>query len=285
MANQGLEKLSDNLQSGINTLLGAKGPGRHPIKSLLNGSWLGHPLHPVLTDVAVGGVILTAIFDILWLAGHSTVAWSPRAAEATLIAGLAGMAGSIVTGLADWADTYGPERRVGLIHGALNILAFVVFIVAFLLRLSAADGRSIVGAIIGFVVLGLISLAAFLGGDLVFKHGTNVNHTAWEHGTEDFVAVGALAEIPDNKLVRVEVGGVPVVLLRLGEKVAAIAATCTHAGGPLDEGVLKGDIVTCPWHGSKFHMSDGKVVDGPATIAQPRYTVRIRDGVVELQRA
>jgi nitrite reductase/ring-hydroxylating ferredoxin subunit len=91
--------------------------------------------------------------------------------------------------------------------------------------------------------------------------------------------------MPASTLRRVEVAGVPVVLLKLGEKYFAIAATCTHAGGPLDEGELQGDVVQCPWHGSRFRMRDGKVLTGPATFAQPRYDVRVRDGIIELKQA
>ena len=64
----------------------------------------------------------------------------------------------------------------------------------------------------------------------------------------------------------------------------AIAATCTHAGGPLDEGELQGEVVQCPWHGSRFRMRDGKPITGPATFAQPRYDVRVRDGMIQLRR-
>jgi nitrite reductase/ring-hydroxylating ferredoxin subunit len=81
------------------------------------------------------------------------------------------------------------------------------------------------------------------------------------------------------------VAGVPVVLLKMGDKYSAIAATCSHAGGPLDEGALQGDVVECPWHGSRFRMRDGKPLTGPATFAQPRYDVRVRNGMIELRRA
>ncbi len=284
MANRVIERLSDGLQNAINTIYLAKGKGRRPVKSFLNGTWLRHPLHPLLTDVAIGGVVTTAVLDIIWLAAPGASVWAPRAAEVTLAAGLAGMLGSIGTGLADWADTYGAERTVGLTHGALNILAFIAYLVSGVLRLQASTGDTVTAAIIGFAAFALVTVAGFLGGDMVFHHGTNVNHTAWEHSTEDYEAVGALAGIPENALTRVVVGGVPVVLVRLGDKIAAIAATCTHAGGPLDEGTLAGDVVTCPWHGSRFHLTTGRVVTGPATSSEPRYDARVRDGVVELKR-
>jgi nitrite reductase/ring-hydroxylating ferredoxin subunit len=75
-----------------------------------------------------------------------------------------------------------------------------------------------------------------------------------------------------------------VVLLRQGLQFYAISATCPHAGGPLDEGTLTGDIVQCPWHGSRFCMRDGHVVTGPATVNAPRYDVCVRNGQVEVKR-
>ena len=69
----------------------------------------------------------------------------------------------------------------------------------------------------------------------------------------------------EGRLVRAQAGEMPVVLLRRGGEVLAIAETCTHLGGPLSEGELDGDVVTCPWHGSRFSLHDGSVRHGPAT--------------------
>jgi nitrite reductase/ring-hydroxylating ferredoxin subunit len=131
----------------------------------------------------------------------------------------------------------------------------------------------------------LVLVAAYLGGDMVFGKGVAVNHTAWEAGSENWEATLSVADMPESALRRVVVAGMPVVLLKHGEQYYAIAATCTHAGGPLDEGELQGDVVQCPWHGSRFRMRDGKALTGPATMAQPRYAVRVRDGMIELRRA
>jgi nitrite reductase/ring-hydroxylating ferredoxin subunit/uncharacterized membrane protein len=285
MANQQLERVYDGLQKFINTLVGARGKGRHPVKTLLNGTLLGHPLHPVITDIAIGGAVLAAAGDIAWLAIPVTTVWTPRAAEAAVIAGILGMLGSFATGWTDWSDTYGRERTTGIVHGTLNSIALILYIVSAVLRLLNPTGQSVPAAILGFVGLGFITLAAYYGGDLVFKLGVNVNHTAWEHGTDDFVPVGALADVADNQLTRVVADGVPVVLVRHGDKIAALAATCTHAGGPLDEGeLLPNDVVKCPWHGSRFRMNNGRVVDGPATVPQPVYVVRVENGQVAVKR-
>ncbi|HLY29569.1 MAG TPA: DUF2231 domain-containing protein, partial [Ktedonobacterales bacterium] len=178
-----LDRFSDSLQNMLNTLLGARGKGRHPIKSLLAGSWLGHPLHAVITDIAIGGVTLAAICDAIWLIFPLADVWAPRAAEVTLITGALGMLGAFVTGWTEWSDTYGGERSTGLLHGALNTLALLVAVVAVIFSLLDPAGKSIIAAILTFVVFALITYTGYLGGELTFKFGTNVNHTAWEHGT------------------------------------------------------------------------------------------------------
>lgn len=278
------ERVSDALQHIIQVVVGAQRKPPRRLKSLLNGTWLGHPLHPLITDIPVTAWVITAVFDVIWLISPTTFAWAARGAEVTVVLGLLGALGAIVTGLTDWSDTYGAERRVGLNHAIFNAIATILYLVSFVLRLPEAAGDSVLAAILGF--LGLISVmyAAFLGGDMVFTKGTGVNHTAWEAAGEDYEAVLPVESVEENKLYRVTAAGVPVVLLRQGLQFYALSATCPHAGGPLDEGPLDGDVVECPWHGSRFCMRDGRVLTGPATVNAPRYDVRVRDGQVEVKR-
>ncbi|HEU5438340.1 MAG TPA: DUF2231 domain-containing protein [Ktedonobacterales bacterium] len=279
-----IERLGDSLQKLVGTLAGNTAKPPRLWKSLLSGTWLRHPLHPLITDVPVGAWLLTALLDILWLISPSGNAWAARGAQVTVLIGvLAGLA-AVVTGSADWSDTYGRERTVGLYHGLLQTLATVLYIISTVLRFSAPTGDTVLAAILGFAGLVVLAIGAYLGGDLVFDKGTQVNHTAWEHGGDDYEAVMPVAEATANKLYRVTVGGVPVVLVKLGDSYAALAATCTHAGGPLDEGELQGTRVQCPWHGSRFDLRTGAAVTGPASMGQPRYDVRVRDGQIELKR-
>jgi nitrite reductase/ring-hydroxylating ferredoxin subunit len=229
--------------------------------------------------------MLTAIFDIIWLISPGNFAWAARGAEVTVLLGLLGALGAAVTGFTDWSDTYGSERSVGLNHAIFNVTATVLYLISFILRLLQGSGDSILAAILGFVGLAAVLYAAYLGGEMVFTKGTGVNHTAWEAASDDYDAVMPLEQVEENKLYRVMVSGVPVVLLRRGLQFYAISATCPHAGGPLDEGTVKGDVVECPWHGSRFCMRDGRVLTGPATVNAPRYDVRVRDGQVEVKRA
>ena len=276
------ERLSDTLQHWIGVLVGSKRKPPRRLKSLLNGTWFGHPLHPAITDVPITAWLLTALFDLIWLLTRTQ--WAAYGAFVTVIVGLGGALFAAVTGLVDWSDTYGAERRVGLNHALFNVTATILYLVSFLLRLSAGPGDGIAAAIIGFIGLICVIYAAYLGGDMVFTKGTGVNHTAWEAAGEDYEAVLPLENVEENKLYRVTAAGIPVVLLRQGMQFSAISATCPHAGGPLDEGTLNDGVVECPWHGSRFCMRDGRVLTGPATVNAPRYDVRVHNGQVEVKR-
>jgi nitrite reductase/ring-hydroxylating ferredoxin subunit len=162
------------------------------------------------------------------------------------------------------------------------LLRYNVFSGSIDFSLSAAE--SVGGAIVGFVGLACVLYAAYLGGDLVFANATGVNHTAFEPVVEDFERVAPLDEVPQHTIYKVMAAGVPVILIRMGTNVYAIGATCTHDGGPLNEGELQGEAVQCPWHGSRFNVKTGRVLTGPATVAEPRYDARVRDGYVEVKR-
>ena len=279
-----LERFSDSLQNILKALTGGNGRPPRLLKSLLSGTWLGHPLHPLITDIPIGAWVLTALFDIIWLISPASYSWAAQGAALVLLIGVLGGLAAVVTGSADWSDTYGAERRTGLWHLLLNVSALILYMISLVFRFYAPGWESLTGAILGFIAVVTVTVGSYFGGAMVFGNGTGVNHTAWEAGGDDYEAVMPVASMPDNQLQRVMVAGTPVVLLRMGDKYAALSATCSHAGGPLDEGELKGDVVTCPWHGSRFSMRTGQAKSGPATMAQPRYDVRIRDGQIELKR-
>ena len=279
-----LERISDGLQEAIKWVIGSNRRPPRRLKSLLHGVWLRHPLHPLLSDIPIGAWVIAAIFDIIWLIAPGTASWAAMAAGVVVIVGIAAALGAVATGLADWSDSYGAERRTGLWHGLLNSTALLLYIVSLILRLQTPSWESLPGAILAFVGVVTVSIGGYLGGEMVFGKGTGVNHTAWEAGSDDYEAIMPVAQMPANQLQRVVVAGTPVIILRLGDKYHAISSTCTHAGGPLDEGTLEGDVVTCPWHGSRFSMRTGQPLTGPATMAQPRYDVRVRDGMIELKR-
>lgn len=242
------------------------------VRDVLDGTWLGAPLHPAVTDVPLGA----------WTAATMLDAVGSEAADPALAIGIAGAVGAAATGLNDWSHLRGEARRLGVVHALLNTAALSLNVASLVYRLQE---RRELGRKLSALAYGGSVLAAHLGGQLSFGLGVRVNRTAWEQGSDEFEAVLDESELSGEELKRVEVGGVPVVVARAGGRICAIAATCSHLGGPLDEGERRGDSVICPWHASQFDLCTGDVQHGPAVFPQPRYESRVRDGKIELRRA
>ena len=273
----GLDKLADPLQQWLRSL--SRLPQVARLKDILHGTWLGHSLHPAVTDVPVGSWTATMLLDCTWLASGSEE--MGKAADLTLVLGLAGAGVSALSGLTDWSETDATDRRVGLAHGLLNAGVALTNLTSYGLRLAGKRRSGIALSALGYC---LTLFSSYLGGELSLAKAIGVNHVAWQEGPEDFVPVIALDDLPTGRLVRVEAAGMPALLWRDNQQIYAIAATCSHLGGPLDEGTCENGVVTCPWHGSRFRLSDGSVVNGPAVYAQPSFAVRVRQGKVELRR-
>jgi nitrite reductase/ring-hydroxylating ferredoxin subunit/uncharacterized membrane protein len=275
-----LDSLAKPFQRWVLQLFGQPGEPRRKIKDALNGTWLGHALHPLFTDVPLGSWSGTMLFDLLWLANEDDAV--ARGADTTLGFGLLGAMAAALTGVADWSDLYDTDMHVGFLHGLLNGSVTLTYLASWLLRRT---GRRLAGITLSTAGYLVAIFSAYLGGELVFAKGSGVNHTAFEPGSNKYVVVMDVTDLAEGKLTRVDVAGIPAVLLKRGSTIYAIGATCTHQGGPLDEGSLKaGEIVECPWHGSRFHLRDGSVVNGPAVYAQPTFAVRVRNNSIELRR-
>jgi nitrite reductase/ring-hydroxylating ferredoxin subunit/uncharacterized membrane protein len=275
-----LEPIADRLQPTVAAALSVDGPIGPKVANILHGTWLGHPLHVVLTDVPLGSWTAAAVLDVLEQKTGSRAI--RRGADAAIAVGVVGAAAAALTGLTDWSKIGGGRpRRIGLAHGLINATATACYVTSLCLRRahSRRGGRRL--AWLGLIVSGV---AAYLGGHLVYKEKIGVDHTADYSLPEDFVAVLAEADLRENELQRVDAGGTPVLVVRRGNRIYAIAETCAHLGGPLSEGKLEGATVRCPWHGSRFSLEDGRVLEGPSVHAQPVLEVRIRDGQIEVRR-
>ena len=273
-----LDQLSDRIQPLVlDTFKAAGEPGRQ-VKNMLHGTWLGHPLHPALTDVPLGA--WTAAFALDAMESISGRKELGAGADVAITVGLVGAAGAAVTGLTDWSETYGRARKVGLLHGLLNGGATALYATSLVLRRKKKRNAGLGFAMLGYAVS---SAAAYLGGHLVFGEQIGVDHAAAQEMPKEFVPVLADAELAVGEMKRVDADGVAVLLVRRDGEVCALAHTCSHQGGPLSEGKLDGDVVQCPWHGSRFNVRDGSVVDGPATFPQPCLEVRTREGQIEVR--
>lgn len=273
-----LEPVEKVLGAVADTLFLKGVPGGEKLRNFFHGTWFGHPLHPVITDVPLGAWTAATALDLYELAtGDDSLA---RGADVAVGIGLIGAAGAALTGLNDWNYTYEKPRRVGALHATINIAATVCYLGSWWQR---RQGCRTAGLTSGFAGYALSIAGAYLGGHLVYNERIGVNH-APEELPEKFVPVMKESELPEDKMVKADADGVPIFVVRHNGRIFAMAEKCSHLGGPLSEGEFDGETVVCPWHYSKFSIEDGSILVGPATYAQPCFQVRVRDGQIEVKK-
>ena len=252
------------------------GPIR-PVKDFLNGTWLGHPVHAALTDLPIGVMTVAIILDII---GQRV------AADVAVLVGVLSIVATAVSGLADYTDVDGKARSRATVHATVMTIALIVFALSLLIRAGNPADRAvpILLLVIGYLIL---TIGAEIGGDLVYLVGTNVNRHAWRGAGTKWVALdlGGLTDIPEGGPTKVKAGINTLILVRTGETILALHEQCAHAGGPLSEGTLVDGCIQCPWHGSRFRLTDGHVARGPAMYDQPAYEIRRSDDGFEVRRA
>jgi nitrite reductase/ring-hydroxylating ferredoxin subunit/uncharacterized membrane protein len=277
LANQPwLDSVGKPLSQAVLALFEQAGPAGRAAKNALHGVWLGHPLHPVLTDVPIGAWTTALALDAREMAtgdeGYG------RAADFALGVGLVAAVGAAVTGLTDWSETQGRARRAGLLHGLLNVTATALVTTSYVLRRKGSRPAGRASALAGY---GVAAAAAYLGGSLVYSERIGVTHAAIAE-PEAFTPVLDSADVPDNSMRKATIEDASFLVVRQQQRLCALAHSCSHLGGPLSEGTLEDGSVVCPWHGSEFALDDGRVLDGPATEAQPCFPARERDGRIEV---
>ncbi|MBV9866673.1 MAG: Rieske 2Fe-2S domain-containing protein [Abitibacteriaceae bacterium] len=273
-----IEPVADGLGSAVQGAYKAGGSAGQKVKNFMHGTWLGHQLHPVITDVPIGSWTTAFVLDVIEAAtGRKEYG---KGADVAVGLGILGALASAAAGLTDWSDTDGRARKVGVVHGLLNITATALYIASWFMRKSGKRGSGRTLAWLGYAISGS---AAYLGGALVYTEKIGVDHAPREEMPDNFIPVLPDADLPEGKLVRAAAGEVKILLVRRGENIYALSETCSHLGGPLAEGKLEGDSVVCPWHGSRFTLQDGSVLDGPATHPQPCLEARVRGGYIEVR--
>jgi nitrite reductase/ring-hydroxylating ferredoxin subunit len=273
--NPAIDQVAQPLAAGIVDAYQAAGPAGRRLKNFAHGVWLGHPLHPVLTDVPIGAWTAALALDVVANGNEGM----RRAARCVIGVGLVGAIGSAVTGLTDWSETSGRSRRAGLVHGLLNVAATALFTASWVARRDASRSAGQLTAWVGYLIA---AGSAYVGGDLVYGQRIGVTHAVVEE-PEEFTAVARSADIAEGSMARARKDDVDALLVRQRGRVCGLAHSCTHMGGPLSEGTLKDGSVVCPWHGSEFALEDGAVLNGPATQAQPTFDVREHAGSIEVK--
>ena len=249
-----------------------------PLKDALSGTWLGHALHPMLTDVVIGSFTAASVLDVLAPDGDG------RASERLIALGLAAYLPTAAAGASDWADTETADdtiRRAGLVHAGCNAVGATLYAASWRARRRGARGR---GAALGFAGMTVMGLGGYLGGHLSFSKGVGPDQTVFDPGPTDWTPAADASQLPDGRAMRVVVADTPVLLLRDGELIFAIHDRCSHRGCSLSDGELEGEEIVCGCHGSRFDRRTGAVRGGPATAPQPAFQVRVEDGVVQVRR-
>ncbi len=276
-----LAGFGNGLATITNALYRGMGAPGKLLQDFLNGAWLGHTVHAVVVDVVIGAATAAVLLDVL------RVVFGVEGLETatTWTLGLAAVAAlsAILTGLTDFKDTAtGDERNITVLHGLINIVAVVVFAVSLFQRLGGGYEAAFWTLLIGYLV---ISFGSYIGGHVVFKYGYMVNRNAFARGKKaaEYTAVMPAEGLADDTPTAASYGATKLVVVKRGDVVFALKETCSHAGGPLAEGKVRGDNIECPWHFSQFRLSDGAVRHGPAATKQVAYRARIAGGQVEIQ--
>jgi nitrite reductase/ring-hydroxylating ferredoxin subunit/uncharacterized membrane protein len=247
------------------------------LKDALSGSWLGHALHPLLTDVPIG--MWTSALTLDWIGGDD----AGEAADRLILIGLGAAVPTIASGWSDWADSFAGNdavKRVGLVHAASNATGVALFAGSYLARKRGSRG---LGKLLALAAGSAMGAGGFLGGHLSYAEGVGVDATTFEHPDPDWhdaIDASALAEGTPQLA---DAGGVPVMLVRDGGEVFALSDRCAHRGGPLHEGTIENGCVHCPLHDSVFRLRDGSLVHGPSAYPQPAWETRERAGRIEVR--
>src|SRR3954452_20430120 len=226
------------------------------VKDFLHGTWLGHPLHPVLVQVPVGSFLSAGLLDLV-------AAFRP-AATALIGTGITAAVPAALSGAADWSEQDPGVRRLGAVHALLNTAALGLYAGSLVAR---GRGRGGLGRVLSYTGLGLASTSAPLGGHMSYSQSSGPSHaaTAARALGHDWIDLGPLDDLPENRpALRTGEGSgvaVPLAAVRRGARVDVFVGACSHLSGPLYQGSVE-DVhgsacLVCPWHGSAFDLDDG----------------------------
>ena len=204
-----------------------------PVRDLAHGVRLGHPAHPPLTDLPIG--FWTAAFTLDFIAPRR----GARVARTLIGLGILSAVPTIATGAVDFSALDARNRRVAVVHAGANVLGTGLYTWSWIQRWRGR--RGFLSSLLGATVL---TFGGFLGGHLVYRRGLGVDRGADTAAPDEWTALADVEERDDRTVGKVE----DTVVLVTAD--GAIAARCSHLGGPLEDGDIAAGCVTCPWHAS-----------------------------------
>src|SRR4051794_28124968 len=268
------DKVIEPARRAVNAALRPQG-----LKDLLHGTWLGHPLHPVMVQVPVGSWLSAGLLDAV-----------PRlrpAATVLIGTGVAAAVPASLAGAADWSEQDAGVRRLGAVHAVANTAALGLYVGSLVAR---GKGRGGLGRLLSYAGLGIAAGSASIGGHMSYAESSGGSHSAAAARamTTDWIDLGPLDDLPEGRpALRTGKGSsvaVPLAVVRRGARVDVFIGACSHLSGPLYEGTVEQvrgtDCLICPWHGSAFDLESGAARRGPAANPQEKLEVRMEAGRV-----
>lgn len=276
------DQMSQSVQDAVVAAREAGGEPARSFSDFLNGTWLGHSLHASLSDATIGLLLSAGVLDYLSLSRDDE--GYCEAAATLLKLGLLSVVPTALAGLADWQYQMPRGRRYGFLHAVINSSAASLLAGSLLARRGHAGRPTpLPAALLSGAGLSALMAGAYIGGDLVFRFAIAVNADARVSAIDEFTPVMAESELAEGQPLSVEVKGRSLALVKQGGRLYALDNTCAHAGCDLARGKLGEGTITCPCHGSTYHLADGSIVTGPTTSPQHAYETRVRDGQVEVR--
>lgn len=274
-----LDRPSYRLEHTLGLAWAACGGAGERLSNLLHGTWLGHPLHPLLTALPTGAMATTLVLDAAAVLPGRRCGLRD-AARLSVGVGILGSFGAAATGLNDWQHTHEQSRRIGLVHGALNAVSTGLYITSWFDRRRGRHVRGAAATALGYAIT---TAAGYLGANLVYRAGTGVDRSGVRLTLSEWTPVLPASALEADTPQRVEAAGGALVLLRNGDQIVAVGERCPHMGAPMADGWIDRGRVVCPWHGSAFEPGTGQVLRGPATAPLPCYPTRVRQGLIEVR--
>jgi uncharacterized membrane protein len=195
-------------REAIHRAYGAGGKRGRQIKNAVHEAWLGHPVHPVLVDVPMGAWATALVLDTA--DARTNDPGYGRAANVAVAVGLAGGIGAALIGFTDWSETDGRPRRLGLLHGVLNLTAASLYATSLLVRRDESRRVKRACRLAGFIAT---CAAGYLGGVLIYRERVGVTHVD-QGGPKTLRQVLDSRDIPDNDTRRITVDDTTIVVAR-----------------------------------------------------------------------